>query len=402
MPGGYDDHIGNSKAVIFLLDDNPDGAAKSLTMSYATTSGVRVGDHKPGAGQFVPVGTAVARSRRPERDFGGADGAVGGGVMLAEYVPGGGFNSGPITGGGAAAPQNGIGSPVYPLDNLGKRTPQLEPWIVGKNISLLCDPTKPSKGFVLRGNQMGDGGFDAHVYIAAPSGLGGAPIILHHRNPNPPQNSTQAYDPDSPQNQAPLSDALRIVSGIDGFCKKPGTTSSTPQAVIRWVAINATLSGGRFSGYFAAHYAAGTALHSAETSGNLTIATSKHDMGIGDDGISIRPGANHCDGLWNRGNPDFDAPLWIEDVEEPDNVMEPEGHPTRVHCQHDKDEMHGFTCGPRAGVRKWHKKEPIVERPPCEGAKQPGHSVVFPNQPIGYFVGQFESGSLTLLSSPRA
>lgn len=398
MPGGYDDHLGNSKAVIFMLDDNPDGAAKSLTLTYATLSSIRVGDHKPGAGQFVPVGTAVAETRTPEKDYGGADGAVGGGVILAEYVPAGPLIGGNTIVGGAPTAT----SRVYPLDNLGQRTSRLKPWIVGQNISLLCDPTKPSKGFVLRGNQMGDKGFDAHVYIAAPAGPGvSAPIILHHRSPNPPQNSTPAYDPDLPQNQAPLSDALRIVSGIDGFCKKPGATSSKAQAVIRWVVINATLSGGRFSGYFAAHYAGGTALHSAETSGNLTISTSKHNLGIGDDGIAIRPGANHCDGLWTRGNPKFDAPLDIEDVEEPD-VMDQEGHPMRVHCQHDNDVKHSFTCGPRDGLRRWHIKEPIVERPPCEGAKQPGHSVVFPTTAIGYFVGQLEMNGVALLSNPRA
>lgn len=392
MPGGYDDHLGNSKAVIFMLDDNPDGAAKSLTLTYATLSSIRVGDHKPGAGQFIPVGGAVAETRNPEKDYGGADGALGHGVMLAEYVPG---PSGATVAGGASAGQ------VFPLDNLGRRTTRLKPWIVGQNISLLCDPTRPSKGFVLRGNQMGDKGFDAHVYIAASGGPGvTAPIILHHRSPNPPQNSTPAYDPDIPQNQAPLSDALRIVSGIDGFCKL-GKTVSKPRAVIRWVAINATLSGGRFSGYFAAHYAGGTALHSAETSGNLTISTSKHDLGHGDDGIAIRPGANHCDGLWTRGNPEFDAPLDIEDVEEPD-VMDQEGHPMRVHCQHDKDVDHAFVCGPRKGKRRWHKKEPIVERPPCEGAKQPGHSVVFPATAIGYFVGQLEMNGMALISNPRA
>lgn len=395
----YGASIGNTRRHAFILDDEPDNVATTLTPEVAVVSVENAGDHGEVAGNFYGMGRAVASVRNPQRDYGGADGIVSD-CMLAEYDP--------------------STKKVYPLDTLGARTIRTKPWTVGKDVQLLCDPNKPSKGIVVRGNKTGDAGFDAHVYIAAPTtpGGGSSPIILHHRfmTAAPPTLSTVAFDDTVNSGwKAELSDALRIVAGIDWVC--PPTTSPVKPKPVNWVVLNATQSGGKFSGFLAAAYSGGSALLSDEMGGFLAMATSPaHDLGYGHDGLPIRRGMQHADALIGRGtpnpkggnNPKYEAPAWVEDVEEPD-VMEMQGHPSRVHYQYDSDDTHDDVCSGRpSGKRKWHKREPIVETPPCEGTKPPKYASdgnvteAMPATGMSYFVGTQMMNGLFLLSNPRA
>lgn len=401
-------HIGQSRKNAFLLTDDPSQVAKSLTPEVAVAGVDRAGDEQAVSGLFYGVGRAVATVANPQVDYGGADGVTGD-AMLAEYVPPKGQIASVVAG------QAGSAGLVYPLDRLGKRNALVKPFIVGKNIALLCDPTKPSNGVVVRGSLLGDPGFDAHVYIASPDPKLGQvpPIILHHWPPNAPVNSTIAYDPDgNSKRAAPLSDSLRIRGGVNMLC--PGTTAPPDDGDAYWVYLNGTQHGGnRLSGFLAATFANAEALLSREGYGPLRPATELHEFAVTTDLRSLRAGALDCDSLFTRGNPEFDAPLWIEDEEEPE-VMEPSGHAVRVHCQHDKDGKngpydHGFMCRPtkRRGMRKWWVKQTVTETPPCKGQK-PGKpttgppAAALPALPMAYFVGSHMANGIGFLSHPGA
>lgn len=372
-------HIGQSRRQVFLLDDRPDLVAHSITPETMVSAVDRVGDHQDADGLFWPVGgRALARIKNQSVDYGGGS-AITCDAMLAEYDP--------ATG------------EVHLLERLGQRNPRTDPWVVGQNISLLADPNVPSEGVVIRGSQVGAAGMSAHVYIQAPprKGRAGTPIILHHRTPNPPQNSTLAYDPDAPQNSAPLSDALRIVGGIDNVCKP--RTLSKPDDPIDWVVLNGMQSGGRFSGFLATAYPDSVAFHSHLMKGPLRPSTKVHDLGAAHDKFPVRQGALDADALITRGNPDFDCPAWVEDEDEP-IVTEPQGHPVRVHFQADPRDRHIGICGLKPKVRKWHVRQPIVETPPCKGADKtaPGAAIL----PSAYFAGSMLTNGYRFVSHPDA
>lgn len=397
-------HVGQSRKNKFLLTDDPSQVAKSLTPEVAVAGTDRAGDEQGVAGVFFGMGGAVASVSNPQVDYGGADGITGD-AILAEYVP----PKGAIASVVAGAP--GSVGQVFALDAIGRRNQRVDPWTVGKNISLLCDPTKPSKGIVVRGTMLGDAGFDAHVYIAGIDTVGGGspPIILHHRPANAPQNSTPAYDPDARSSAIGLlSDALRIMGGVDKFCDARATAPSDEDRVY-WVYLNGTKHGGnRHSGWLATTFADAEGLLSREVYGPLRAASSLHDLATSDEGRPIRPGAVDCDALFTRGNPRFDAPLWIEDVDE-GTVMEPEGHKMRVHCQQDMRDVHAFMCKPgtRPHKRKWWVKQAVVETPPCKGQKPPKPVTgppehALPYLPQAYFVGSHLAGGYSFLSHPGA
>lgn len=266
---------------------------------------------------------------------------------------------------------------VFPLERIGKRLAHARPWKVGKNITLLPSVAGPKFGVVVRGASIGAAGLNDHYFITAAAAPGGSPtdIILHHRSPNPPFNSTVAYDPDPVTGiKARLSDALRIGPGPTQFCAA-GTTTGDPTEEF-WVYINATQHGGRFSGWFAAAFASEDAAFSFEVMGPLRPATKKHNLAFSRRlppaarGRAFNTGAFDCEANWTRGNPKFDAPMEILDVEEPD-VQEPEGFPIRVWLMHDKDEFHPWMCKPfkLPGKRRWHLRSPVQETPPCDASK---------------------------------
>lgn len=252
-------HIGRDREQAFLLVDDPDLAALSLTIRVGVTPAKNVGDVQNPRGAFIPVGGAVAASKSPQTYYGGADGVTSP-VLLAEYD---------------AQTQQ-----VFELTDLGTRNTRTVPWVVGKNISLLCDPTKSSKGHVLRGSKMGDAGFDAHVYMAGTPG--DSPIILHHDTPNAPVNSTRGFEGDLSR-PALISDALRIGAGIDNLCNIDPKYAVGVAPGRDWVFFNGTKHGGlRFSGYLATRFAASDAFLSYEVGGPLRDASSLHDLAYTD------------------------------------------------------------------------------------------------------------------------
>jgi hypothetical protein len=371
-------HIGKDRDGRFLLTRNTQQVATSLTPRVGLTGVSRVGDNQEARGVFFPTGGAVATARNPAA-FGGADGLTAD-AILAEY--------------------DAANALVYALDSLGQRAAQLAPWVVGSNISLLADPKRDSKGVVVRGCMFGDAGFSQHVYIAAAGQPGQAPLILHHDTPNAPTNSTDAYEGDGSR-PAKVSDALRIGAGVDKLCQP--LTSAGPQPGPDWVYLNATKHGGnRNSGYLAARFAAADAMLSHETGGPLRESSSHHDFARTRDGRMLRRGAisiaNH---LWTNGNPDFDAPMWIEEVDEGE-VMEPEGHLIRVHCQYDPRDTHPHLCPPghKRKKIKWHVRQTMPELPPCEGSKYADNTL--PRVPQAYYAGQTLLNGVGFLSHPGA
>jgi hypothetical protein len=371
--------IGKAREARFMLTGKASQLATSVTPRVGVPGVDRVGDHQETRGVFFPAGGAVATTRTPA-EFGGADGLTGD-VLLAEYE--------------AATGR------VYALDRLGQRTAGVVPWVVGRNISLLADDKRNSQGVVVRGCMFGDAGFDAHVYIAAAGKPGQAPITLHHDTPGAPQNSTDAYEGDGSR-PAKLSDALRIGAGVDVLCQ--GKTASGPPAGPDWVYFNATKHGGtRNSGYLASRFAAADALLSHEGGGPLREASSLHDYTSTRDKRMLRRGAlSIANALWTNGNPEYDAPLWLEEVNEPEDVMEPAGHATRVHAQFDEDDTHPHQCPPgkKAKKIKWHVRQTMPELPPCEGQKYADNSL--PVVPQSYYAGQAMLNGVGFLSHPGA
>lgn len=380
----HEPHVGQTRRQTFMVDDKPDLVTFSMTPETMVLAVDQVGDQQDADGIFWPVGgRAVATIRNQSVDYGGGSGITCD-AMLAEYDPATGL--------------------VYQLLNLGARNGRVRPWKVGDNVSLLANPAVKSQGVVIRGSELGIKGMKAHVYIAgqSPKMPGQEPIILHHRfvTAAPPTLSTIGFDDNvNSEVKAELSDSLRINSGVDSIC--PPKTSSNKQKRIWWTTLNGTMSGGKFSGWLATTHADGIALHSNEMAGALRLSTKTHDLGYTHEGKPVRPGAVSCDTLFTRGNPKFDRPLDIEDVDEPP-VAEPQGHPERVYCQQDRKAKHRYPCGEREGVQKWHYRSPVVETPPCDGSKNPVTGPELSILPSLYFVGAGLMNGYRFSSHPGA
>ncbi len=276
---------------------------------------------------------------------------------------------------------------VWLQERLGKDRSGVRPWKVGNDVQLSTQGDQSGTGIVLRGASQGKGALKDHVFVPFER-----PIVLHHRSPNPPANSTMAYDPHAGSHvRAELSDALRIEAGPGKFCPGTGVAGGSGLQVVNpsapaegesgpvtgpitnyWVMLNATQSGGKFSGFLASVFKDAVGMQSAEASGPLTHATKAHEFVKPQGGKPQRPGAIHNDALWTRGSERYDAPLEILDEDEPD-VGESDGHPVRVSCMLDRDAGHGYLCGPREGLRRWHVRIPVEETPPCSASRPAGN-----------------------------
>lgn len=373
-------HIGRQRAhTIVITPGDDDVAALSLTLKTGVTGAKNVGDRQYARGAFVPVGGAYAPSSNPQVAWGGADGSAAD-ALLAEYDPAAGT--------------------VHALRTPGQREPRNAPWRVGKDITLWADKTKASKGFVLRGSMMGDAGFDQHVYIAAGSLPGQAGLVLHHDAPGAPAESNIVYEGGGTRPTI-WSDALRIGAGVTKLCQD--RTAPPDNNSPDWVYLNATKHGGnRFSGFLASRFSGADAFLSFEAGGPLREASALHDFAYTRDKRFLRRAAfSIARHLWTNGNPKYDAPLWIEEVDEPD-VQEPNGHPMRVHVQLDRKATHEHPCKPGklTGMFKLHKKEPIVETPPCKGSRPPSSTI--PPTGNSYGVTTLLMSGFGGLPNPRA
>lgn len=372
-------HIGRSRSQsIVVTPGDDDLAALSLTLRTGVPGVRNVGDRQPARGAFVPVGGAYAASNNPQVNWGGADGSAAD-VMLAEY-------------------DAKTGS-VYPLRTIAQREPRNFPWFVGKNISILGNASRSSKGIVIRGSMMGDAGFDQHVYIAG-QGNGDAPLVLHHDQKGAPAESNIVYEGGGARPTI-WSDALRIGAGVDELC---AGHSGVPNAKTPdWVYLNATKHGGnRFSGFLASRFKAADAFLSYEVGGMVRPASSLHDYAFTRDKRWLRRAAlSIANTLWTNGNPKFDAPMWIEEVDEEEIPDEPAGHLVRVHCQFDPADTHVHPCKPGTKPKKikWNVREPISEGPPCDGANP---KKTAPPSGISYGVTTLFMSGYGSLSHPKA
>lgn len=371
-------HLARARDQRALITPDDDQASLSLTPRVAVSGVERVGDRQAARGVFVPVGGAFAPSSNPQVAWGGADGSAAD-AILAEYDPATGT--------------------VHPLRTLNQREPRNQPWVVGKNIALLADKGKRAKGLVIRGSMMGDAGFDQHVFIAAAS-PGNVPLVLHHDQPGAPAESNTVYEGGGARPTV-WSDALRIGAGVTQVCQPK--TAPPDNSAPDWVFLNATKHGGaRYAGWLATRFAAADAFVSFEQGGPLREASSLHDFAFTRDKRWLRRSAlSIAMHLWTNGNPKYDAPLWIEEVDEP-FVQEPNGHPMRCHIQLDRKAKHAHPCQPGQleGVFKIHKKEPIVETPPCKGSKPPAS--VVPPTGFSYGVTTLLMSGFGGLPNPRA
>lgn len=387
-------HIGKQRIHAFLSTDDISLAGTSLTL-FVNVPGVKlVGNRQEAQGAFAQIGKAVAKAA------GGRLGLLDGGAsdaILAEYVP----SSGKYAG----------SDKVHVLrSRAGERDPNFEPWTVGRDIRVVVpDPTKPAIGVVVRGSMPGDRGFDQHVFIGF-NEKDGKPltIILHHEAPDAPKSSTLAYEGDGTR-PAMLSDALRIGAGVDALCQLPpqiGKTVAKPNEAAGpdWVYLNATDHGGpRFSGYLASRFAERDALLSFEAGGPLRHAPDNHSYALTRDKRYLGRGAlSIAMALWSNGNPDFTAPLGIEEVDEPP-VQMPEGHPVRCPIQFDPQDFHPHLCAPGKlpKVVKVHTRFPVAELPKCHGT-QTANQVPPATDVRVYTGGMMMIAGLSVLSHPDA
>lgn len=291
---------------------------------------------------------------------------------------------------------------VHVLERVGARLKHAQPWIVGRNITVLPNVPGPAVGIVVRGASIGAGALNDHYFLPLQSSANG-PIILHHRAPNPPANSTVAFDPDGNGIKARLSDSLRISGGLDRSSWCQGATRVAPKQDW-WVYINGTRSGGVGSGWIPVTFAGAESVQSSEVGGPLTHCSQTHEFGYTHERRPLRLGAWFADAIITRGSPVFEAPAeWLDQEEPP--VAEPQGHPVRVWCMVDNDVKHGFLCGPRKGLRRWHTRQPIEETPPCTPTKGPitgDKKRTYPSLPQAYMAGGPLAATIAFMPTPRA
>lgn len=213
-------------------------------------------------------------------------------------------------------------------------------------------------------------GHDDHETLAfAPGG----PLVADHESVAPGAFSRWVWGMETggegidASRGSGLHDVLRVRGMATDLC--PGKTGVPGAARANSLYLNATKSAGTLTGWLPATFATHDALLSHEKRGPLRPATDLHALGRSWEARTLVPGALDCDALWTRGDPAYDAPLEIEDVEEP---QVGEGtFPLRVHIQYDSGVKHQGPCGERKGLRRLHVKVPVALKPSCTPTKMP-------------------------------
>jgi hypothetical protein len=390
-----------SPQVLLAIRGSWEDAAKATTPVYAgippsaSPSGSGFWDYDKPIDDLYPI----------QQVAGPIMGTNGAGVRAGRNV---------LHGGGAfLAEYDGVDT-VTLLERVGAPHPWQRGWTVGDDVRLLAPAGQPATGIVVRGASTGAQAPNDHYFIAAdagPSNRGGS-VILHHSSPNPPDNSTLAFDPDTQGRHGLLSDALRVRGGIRLFTCAGGVTG-VPQPpdvdAPDWVTLNATRHGGpRFSGWLAATFASVDAFLSGEVFGApLVAAGPEQQLGVSADGRPWRVGGINAKGLIGVHNGKHAPFNWTDDPEPP--VIFGEGFRYRADAMIDYKgrRKHSYGNGCEGdGVREISIVLPIGQPPECDPTKPvdlepvPGEYEYPPNR-IFYSPGGQLGSELSFVPTPE-
>lgn len=330
-------------------------AAWSLTLERMATGRKRSGNRAEDAGWGAPAGRAFALTHGNtwgSIDFLAAD------AMVAEYDP--------------------LSRLAWLKDSADERTPGVHPWDeTGANTADQLPNirrARPLEGAVLRGAAVGPGFHREHVLF-----LNRAHLIAHHREENPPINSTEISDPGTGDGDwtAGLHSLTRVRPWVNEWC---GATSAGDEPFS--ALLNFTKSAGDFTGWGGAHFAEGESVLSAEAFGPLRHGAPKHRNAFTSI-AEIRRAAIDIDrAVFGDGTDTWSAPkehtraAWRPGVKGP--------YVIRVEERMDFNARHGHTCGERDGMWKrlgwvpFREYGPPPDRPPEKPPEEPPTKPVYP------------------------
>jgi hypothetical protein len=316
----------------------------------------RSGNHVGTAGWGLELGGKAFALTNDRTTWGGAD-FLAADAMVAEYQP--------------------LDRLAWLKDSADERTPGVHPWDeTGANTADQLPNirrARPLEGAVLRGAAVGPGFHREHVLF-----LNRAHLIAHHREDNPPINSTEISDPGTGDGDwtAGLHSLTRVRPWLESFCQSGRSTSSAePEEPLFSALLNFTRSAGDNTGWGGAHFAKAEATLSAEGWGFAHPADDgQHDLGMPDiDGASmIMQGGLHITrtlfGDTDRGilySPaEFVNRPWRRGAKGP--------FVQRVEWREDEAATHATKCGTALGTKKWMSWSPFREYDPGAQKSDPG------------------------------
>lgn len=281
----------------------------------------RSGNRVEDAGVGVEIGGAFALTEG--KTWGGAN-FLAQDAMVAEYDP--------KTG------------EAWLKDTTDENTPGVKPWReTGEDQNFRL--AKPLEGVMARSAAVGPGFHKEHVFFPSR-----ARLISHHREEDPPINSTPISDPGNGDGdwEAGLHGLTRVRPWVDRWCG--GNTTTGDGDPIYAALLNFTKSAGDFSGWGGAHFGEGESNLSAEGWGVLRHGAPKHRLAQTDI-AEIRRGSIDIDrAIHGDGTDAWSAPVEYSRAQWKDGQKGP--FIRRVERRMDFNALHDHPCGPRDGMWK--------------------------------------------------
>ena len=296
-----------------------------------TLEKIAVGTRRPGnrtkkSGAGVQTGRAFAFVE--EGAWGGLD-FLAADAMVAEYEP--------------------RDRMAWLKDDADTRTDGVKAWVQdgeAKNFRL----AKPLEGVLTRSSKIGPG-FEFEQVLF----LNRAHLIAHHREEDPPINSSPIADPGMGAGdwEAGLHSLTRVRPWVDSFCSSRSTSSADPDEPLYSALLNFTKSAGDNTGWGGAHFDVADAVLSAEAFGFAHPADDgNHDIGsplggkIMEGGLHIRRlkfGATDDGVIYSPA--EFVNKQWRNGAKGPFFL--------RIEWREDFNATHGTQCGEAQGEKKW-------------------------------------------------
>lgn len=326
----------------WLADDNQNKAFE-LTLEKIAVGTKRPGNRTKKTGVGVQTGRALA-SVAPG-GWGGLD-FLAADAMVAEYSP--------------------LDRAAWLKDDKDNRTANVKAWDEEGDQPNMRRAL-PLEGVMTRASKIGKGFEFEHVLF-----LNRAHLIAHHREDNPPINSTEISDPGTGDGDwtAGLHSLTRVRPWVNEWCGAT-TAGDEPFSAL----LNFTKSAGDFTGWGGAHFAEGESVLSAEAFGPLRHGAPKHRNAFTSI-AEIRRAAIDIDrAVFGDGTDTWSAPkehtraAWRPGVKGP--------YVIRVEERMDFNARHGHTCGERDGMWKrlgwvpFREYGPPPDRPPEKPPEEP-------------------------------
>lgn len=249
---------------------------------------------------------------------------------------------------------------VWCLDDMnGKRHTGADPLVIGTNVEVLNGARRSGKGLVVRTAEYGTKGLYKNVFIHADGDL-----IAHHRQPDPPHNSSLVHDPgEGPDDWAGgLHYPLRVRAFIEQFCQHK-TTGGQIDPVYAPL-LNMTRNGDGTVAHGAASWARGEGVLSDEALGPLAPCDdgNRHLVGITHNGRRVYESGLNISTM-KLGDPA--AGIVYSPVEFDKTPRVPDGGGPfwmHTHFREDMQLRHGTLCnGQQPGTKIWQTPTMFTE-----------------------------------------